>query len=322
MSAVRRTVAAIALASTLLGASAFAQSPAQSDKPYLTIEALRAKYQDPAGRIANIDGAEVYYKDEGQGPAILMVHGSASSLRTWDRIADRLKSKYRVIRYDIPGYGLSGRVSDEVAKNVQPTDIAEKLLAQLGVNKITFVGVSSGGTLGMFLAARRPDLVERLILSNTPSDPVKTDHLVMPESFIKAQAEAKATGFQDMTFWNEYLSYFAGDPKRISAAKREEYYDFNRRTPEKYPVAMVARIGDGKEATTLMSQVKAPTLLLWGGSDHLLPESAAYRIAEYLKQAQISRVIMPDVGHYPPVEVPERFEQLLSAYIEAATPNR
>ena len=58
------------------------------------------------------------------------------------------------------------------------------------------VGVSSGGTMGMFLAAARPDLVSRLILSNTPSDPVDTSHLVQPPAFIAAQAEVAKTHFQ------------------------------------------------------------------------------------------------------------------------------
>ncbi|MFD2137733.1 alpha/beta fold hydrolase [Novosphingobium resinovorum] len=249
-----------------------------------------------------------------------MVHGSESSLRTWDRIALALKGRYRIIRYDIPGYGLSDGATDAAAKTMQPTDIPVELLTRLGVKKLTFVGVSSGGTMGMYLAARRPDLVERLILSNTPSDPVDTSHLVMPKSFTDATERAKQTGFRDQTFWNEFLSYFAGDAARISAQTRKEYYDFYRRTPEKNLIALVARIGDGKQATVEMAKVRKPTFLIWGAADHLLPESAANAIARYLKNAQISRVMMPDVGHYPPLEVPERFAQLIAAYVEAGTP--
>lgn len=292
------------------------------DAPYLTLAQLRAKYRDPAGKFATIKGIEIHYKDEGKGPVLLMVHGSASSLRTWDGIADRLKARYRIIRFDVAAMGLSGGISDEAAATVKPVDIAVGLLDRLGVRKVTFVGVSSGGTLGMFLAAQRPDLVERLILSNTPADPVTYGHMVQPPGFVKAQADAKqAGGFQARSFWDEYLGYFAGDPKRFSTKLRDEYYDMNRRAPQKHPIALIAQIGDGVVANQLMAQVAAPTLLVWGGKDALLPVAAMQSLAVHLKHAQVSELVLPDVGHYPPVEVPARFAQVIAAYVEAVVPD-
>lgn len=304
-----------------LPASAVAQGqPSTPEFPRMTVAELRAKYKDSRSRFMVIKDTEIHYKDEGKGPVLFMIHGSQSSLRTWDRITKLLKGRYRIIRYDIPAYGLSASVSDEVAATVNPVDIPEELLNRLGVAKVTVVGVSSGGTMGMYLAARRPDLVERLILSNTPSDPVKTDHLKMPESFLAAQAEAQRTKYQNLTFWNEYLSYFSGDPKRISARTRVEYFDFNRRANEKYPIAMVARIGDGKQATIEMAKVRAPTFLIWGTGDPLLPKSAADAIERYLSNAPVSVALMPDVGHYPPLEVPDRFARLIAEYVETIVP--
>jgi len=328
--ALGKIMAALALSAATLvphaaqaqAAPALATPAASSEFPRLTVAELRKKYRDPQSRFMTIHGMEIHYKDEGprNAPVLFMVHGSQSSVRTWDRITQLLKGRYRIIRYDIPGYGLSAPATDDAAANVQPVEIAEGLIDGLGVKKLTFVGVSSGGTMGMYLAAKRPELVERLILSNTPSDPVKYDHLVEPQSFLDAQARATKTGYQDLDFWNQYLSYFSGDPKRISPRTRAEYYDFNRRAKEKYPIAMVARIGDGKQAAIEMAKVRAPTMLIWGAADPLLPESAANAIARYLSGAQISRVLMPDVGHYPPLEVPDRFARLIADYVEAVVP--
>lgn len=287
---------------------------------HMTVEQLRAKYRDPAGHIAMIGGVEVYYKDEGKGPAILMVHGSQSTLKTWDYVAAKLTKRYRVIRYDIPPQGLSGHVSDEAAKAMQPTDVAEGLLKKLGVEKITYVGVSSGGTLGVFLAAKRPDLVQRLILSNTPADTVTTSHLPPSEEFDRAQKEAKETGFQSQFFWNAFLNYFSGDPKRLDAGIREQYYDVNRRTPEPNYLALVAKVADQVKAKEAMSKVKAPTLLVWGAKDPLLVPASADALASYLTSTQVSKIMLPDVGHYPPLEVPARFADIVAAYIEAVTP--
>lgn len=324
-----RTLAILLATTAPLAAPALAQAPAAvrpaSAHPYLSVAQLRKRYTDADSRFITIKGVEVHYKDEGPrgAPVLLLVHGSVSTLHTWDAVTAQLKGRYRIIRFDIPGYGLSGSISDEVARTVEPVDIPLGLLNALGVKKVTVAGVSSGGTMGMYLAARRPDMVERLILSNTPSDPVDTSHLVMPKAFLEAQARAKAQdGFQDRDFWEQYLTYFAGEPGRISQKTRDEYYDYNRRTPEAHPVALVARIGDGKQAAIDMAKIIAPTFLIWGGADQLLPESAANALARYVKNAQISRVIMPDVGHYPPLEAGDRFARLMAAYIEAGVPKR
>ncbi|WP_454798139.1 alpha/beta fold hydrolase [Novosphingobium lindaniclasticum] len=312
----------LSVAPSALAQTAAPDAAAQAH-PWLTVAQLRKTYTDRQSRFFTVGGLSIHYKDEGPrgAPVLLMVHGSESSLRTWDRIAQVLKGRYRVIRFDLPGYGLSDGATDEAAKTLSPTDVPIALLDRLGVKKVTFVGVSSGGTMGMYLAARRPDMVERLILSNTPSDPVDTSHLVMPKSFLDAQARARQTGFRDQDFWNEFLSYFAGDASRISAQTRKEYYDFYRRVPEKNLIALIARIGDGKQASIEMAKVDKPTFLIWGGADPLLPESAVTAITRYLSHAQISKVIMPDVGHYPPLEVPDRFAQLIAAYVEAGTPD-
>ena len=84
--------------------------------------------------------------------------------------------------------------------------------------------------------------------------------------------------------------------------------------------ASSARIGDGKQATIEMAKVRAPVLLAWGTGDPLLPESAANAIARYLANARISRLMMPDVGHYPPLEVPDRIARLIVDYVEVVVP--
>ncbi len=314
------TACTLALALTLV--EPLCASAAQEQFPVLSLAELREKYEDAQSRYLRVGDMQVHYKDEGprDAPVLLLVHGSESSLRTWDVITADLKDSYRIIRFDIPSYGLSDGATDSDVEHLVPTDIPLALLEHLEVERVTFAGVSSGGTMGMYLAARRPDIVERLILSNNPSDPVDTSHLVMPQAFLDAVARSRETGFRDQAFWNEFLSYFSGEAARISPQTREEYYDFNRRPAEKHVIAMIARIGDGKQALIEMKKVVAPTLLIWGTADPLLPESAAEAVTRYLENTQISRVYLPDVGHYPPLEVPHRFAQLIVAFVEAVVP--
>ena len=286
----------------------------------LTLESLRQKYTDPDGRFTEIGGVEVYYMDQGDGPAILMIHGSRSTLHTWDRVAPELLDRYRVIRYDVPPNGLSGPVSEEAANRMEPADLAAGLLDYVGAGQVTCVGVSSGGTTCIYLAATYPDRVNRLIMSNSPSDPVTTDHVNEPPGFEEAIRVLNETGFETEDFMDRFLDFFSGDPRRISEQTRREYYDFNRRVKEANRLALTGRVDDHEKTREAMAAVRAPALLIWGGRDALLIPAAAGTLAGYLENTQVSTVFMPDVGHYPPLESPLRFAHILTAYLEAAAP--
>ncbi|MCY3942070.1 MAG: alpha/beta hydrolase [Gammaproteobacteria bacterium] len=286
----------------------------------LTLETLRQEYAGQDGRFAEIGGVEVYYKDQGEGPAILMIHGSRSTLRTWDRVAPELLDRYRVIRYDLPPNGLSGPVPDEAADRLEPASFAAGLLDHLGVEQVTCVGVSNGGTTCIYLAAAYPDRVHRLVLSNSPSDPVTTDHVNEPPEFEEAIRILEETGFETENFMDLYLDFFSGDPRRISDQTRREYFDFNRRAKEANRLALTGLVGDHAKTRKAMASVSAPVLLIWGGRDALLPPAAAGTLASYLEGTLVSTVFMPDVGHYPPLESPVRFAQIVAAFLEAAAP--
>lgn len=288
--------------------------------PYLTREQLHAKYATPHGHIAVIQGIETWYQDEGRGPALLLVHASSSNQRAWDGVAKMLAKHYRLIRYDIPPQGLSGPIPASVRATIQPTDIAEGLLAQLGIGKVAVVSVSSGGTLAIQLAAKRPDLVTRIVVSNAPSDPVSGAKPAYTKAFLDAQAEAKRTGVQDQAYWNAFVDFFGGDPGQYDKAAREQFYDFARKTPDPDMIALIAKVADHDKAVAAMAGVTQPVLLIWGAKDPLLPLPAMAALERYLTHATVSRVILPDAGHYPPIEMPARFARLVEAYLEAAEP--
>jgi pimeloyl-ACP methyl ester carboxylesterase len=240
-------------------------------------------------------------------------------LTTFDEVVPLLRRHYRVIRYDVPGQGLSGSVSD-AAVSLDPADIAAHLLARLGISRVTAVGVSSGGTLCIYLAARHPDVVDRLILANTPADPVDTSKMHQPQEFIDAQREAQETHFQSQHFWDLFLSYFSGESARMTPRIRREFYDLNRRAPSINALALVAKVTDHAKAVEAMGRVRAPTLLVWGALDPLLTPPSADVLAGYLTQAVVSKLMLPDIGHFPPLEIPARFAAIVRSYVEAVTP--
>jgi pimeloyl-ACP methyl ester carboxylesterase len=297
--------------------------PAISKEVYLSLEGLREEYRRPEDKYVEIGGITVHYRDEGTGPAVLLIHGSSSTLRSYDGVAAKLQKNYRVIRYDVPPRGLSGPVPDGALKKLRATDIPQQLLKKLEISTVTVVGVSFGGTIALFLAADYPDLVERVIVSNAPSDPIDLSVVDFGPSLTKAQeqygAYVDSSTVKSSEYWRIYFNFYAGKPERISAETVDQTYDFARRAPEKNSTSLVSQVADQDKAIEMWEKVQAPTLLLWGGSDALLPPSAAENLAERLTSSQVSKVILPDVGHYPPIEVPERFAEFVDLYIRGVS---
>jgi pimeloyl-ACP methyl ester carboxylesterase len=291
-------------------------APALPADGQVTLEQLKQTYSDPASRYAQIGGIKVRYKDQGHGPAVVLLHGSYSSLDGYDRLAARLAAHHRVIRFDLPGMGLSETLPDSTPTSTQfGDDVLKALLDQLHVEKVVVVGVSSGGAIGFTFASRFPDRVTAMVLSNTPADPVVNENVPRPDYLTAHFRRTEKTGFRDLPFWDAYLRWLAADPKRLTDAWVRRYYDMNRRTlPDKAhyywrstrdPIATQATI----------AKVQAPTLLIWGLHDAVLPAPTMDALKSYLKAAPVSTVVLPDVGHYPIMEVPDRAADLIEGWL-------
>jgi pimeloyl-ACP methyl ester carboxylesterase len=283
----------------------------------LTLAELRAKYLTPADHIVDIGGVEVRYRDEGHGPAVLLLHGSNSTLDTWDGVAARLVPHYRVIRFDQPPQGLSGPVSDAAKVTLPSADaLLTGLLDRLKTGPVIAVGVSSGGTMAYYLAGAHPERVRALVLSNAPSDPLDLKGLVNPPDLVAAEARAKATGRRDPDWWWAYFRSLYGDPARITAAQIARNYDFGRRVAEPNLLHLFALAGNNDLTHDRLAHVTAPTLIVWGMRDHVLPYPAAVALAGHLTAIHPSVVLLDDVGHYPPIEVPERFAAIVDTFVQ------
>jgi pimeloyl-ACP methyl ester carboxylesterase len=282
----------------------------------LSLAELRKRYQKPGDHYIDISGVELRYRDEGKGPVLLLLHGSRSTLNAWDGVTARLKDRYRVIRYDQPPTGLSGPLSDAARAAIgSPEGLVRGFLDKLGVDKVIVVGVSSGGTAGYYFAAAYPDRVEALVLSNTPSDPVPNLKVETPPKLQAAVDKFKRTGVEDMDFWSEYLASLYGEPSRIKPGLIDYYYSVNLRQTEPNQLGLHALTTNGNTMARLAA-VKAPTLILWGMRDYVLKPENGQALYSYLTGAKSrSFVALDDVGHYPPMESPERIADLIDTYL-------
>ncbi|MDE1150817.1 MAG: alpha/beta hydrolase [Azospirillaceae bacterium] len=278
---------------------------------------IRQRFGAPGDKYADLGGVEVRYRDEGKGPVLLLLHGSTSSLNSWDGVVNRLKGRYRIIRYDQPPASLSGPVSDEAAKTIgAPEALVARLLDKLGVDKAAVFGTSSGGTLAYYFAATYPDRVTQLILANTPANSVADAKIKTTPELDVEIARARKIGYQDREYWRVYLSYLYGEPKRLTPATIDYYYGVNMRAPEKNYLALMALTANKQATAEHLAAVKAPVLIIWGMRDPVLTPPSEVALYDYLTgAASRSLVRMDTVGHFPALESPERVADLVDAYL-------
>lgn len=306
----------IAFAALALLAAPTLAAPALPRDGQVTLDQLKQRYGDRASRYVTIGGTLLRYKDQGHGPAIVLLHGSYSSLDGYDGLAARLATQHRVIRFDLPGMGLSETLPAAAATTTPfGDDVLAALLDRLGIAKAVIVGVSSGGAIAFTFAARFPDRVTALVLSNTPADPVVNENVPRPDYLTAHFRRTEQSGLRDLPFWDAYLRWLAADPQRLSAAWIERYYDMNRRVLPKPAHYYWRSTRDAAATQATIGRVHAPTLLIWGLHDAVLPPATMDALKSYLTAAPVSTVVLPDVGHYPIMEVPDRAAPLIEGWL-------
>jgi pimeloyl-ACP methyl ester carboxylesterase len=258
---------------------------------------LESKYLGSAGDYREIDGVRLHVRDSGpkDAPAIVLLHGFGSSLHTWEPWARELAKRYRVIRFDLPGAGLSGLDPRGDYSDARTLQLLDALLDDLGIARATLVGNSLGGRLAWKYAATRPARVDRLIL-------ISPDGFASPGFEYGKQPEVPAT-LRLMTVWlpkallRMSLEPAYGDRSHLSDALVTRYYDLLLAPGVRE--AMLARMQQSVlgEPTALLRRIQAPTLLLWGERDGMIPFANS---VNYLQVIPHSRLVsFPHLGHVP-----------------------
>src|SRR4051794_39241067 len=144
-----------------VGLVAIVASKVRGDLP---VEALRARWAGGASRFVEVDGMQVHLRDEGTGPTVVLLHGTSTSLHTWDGWTAGLRDHYRVVRFDLPGFGLTGPSPSGDYTLAAYVTFVEHVLDRLQVQRFVVAGNSLGGAVAWRFALAHPDRVRGLIL--------------------------------------------------------------------------------------------------------------------------------------------------------------
>ena len=282
--------------------------------PDLSRAALEKKYRVASTDYVEAAGIRLHVKDSGprDAPAIILLHGFGSSLQTFDAWSDALSGKYRVVRYDLPGFGLTGADPTHDYSDERGVAILAALMDKLGIHRASIAGNSMGGKLAWQFAATHPDRVDHLVL-------------ISPDGFASPGfAYGKAPAIPLML---RALPYTLPTPMlRMSIAPA--YADPSHLTPEiveRYSDMMrapgVRRAILDRTAQTILhdpeqqlSSIQAPTLLIWGEQDHMIPFGNAADYMRLIPHCTLAR--LPNLGHVPQEEAPAQSVAILESFLE------
>ena len=286
----------ILLAMSVAGALAWLYRPDKQGA------ALEAEYAQPPSEFLDAAGVRLHVRDTGPraAPAVIFLHGFGSSLQTWDDWARNLETDHRVIRYDMPGFGLTGADPSGDYTDARGIKVLLALIDQLGVARASVIGNSMGGRIAWTFAALHSERTDKLVLISpdgfaspglaygvASKVPLMMRLLpyVLPSFMLRASlapAYANADVMTDGLF-TRYRDMMLAPGVRRAIVQR---------------MAQQVLV----DPVPLLKRIEAPTLLMWGEKDGMIPFANS---ADYLRALPHGTLAaLPGIGHIPQEEAP------------------
>lgn len=258
---------------------------------------LEARYAGPgtASQFVTIDGVRMHFRDEGSGPAVVLLHANFSNLIDWDPWVEALRDRYRVVRVDMTSHGLTG--TDPTGDYTQERTLAliEKFLDSRGLGRFTIGGTSMGGTMAIHYTAAHPERIERLILLSPGSleGRERKERSGDIPRFVYTLARILPRALPEAMLRDGF-----GRPENLPPALVDRWHDMWRREGNRE--AQLDRLSqyEAGDIEGLIRSIRVPVLLLWGekNTTAVFPQSARFR--ELLRDAPtLTFISYPDVGH-------------------------
>jgi pimeloyl-ACP methyl ester carboxylesterase len=256
-------------------------------------------------RFADIDGVRLHYQEKGAGAPLLLLHGFTSSTYSWKDVFDPLSKNFRVIAVDLKGFGFSGKPDGDYTRRAQAV-LVSHLLDCLKIEKAWVGGNSMGGEVALNFALQNPQRVSGLILIDSGGVDVKGSGSLAP-SYLLIPGIGRvlmALALTSEKLVREGLEKSFYDDRNITA-ERVAYYHRPLKTRDGQLAALRARTQSGQfPVEPGLVGISAPTLIIWGADDQLIPLEAGRKMNSLIKGSRM--VVIEKCGHVPQEEMPKR----------------
>lgn len=278
-----------------------------SKAPDRSLESLVARWAPPPSEFIEVQGQLLHYRDEGQASdpsPILLLHGTSSSLHTWEGWVAGLKDRHRVITVDLPGFGLSGPSPSGDYSEAAYLGTLRALLDRLKLKQVIIGGNSLGGEIAWQLAAQAPERVKALILVDASGYALQPEQV--PIAWRLLSLPLIGPVFEHLLpryLVQHSLRQVYGHPERVDAALIDRYFELTLRAGNR--TALRRRLGQLRlgEFADRIPGLRLPTLILWGQQDRLVPPAAGEAFARDIPGSRLVR--FADLGHVPQEEDPK-----------------
>lgn len=262
--------------------------------------------QAPELRRAALATGAMGYREAGEGPALLLMHGLNGSSRSFAAQHDQLAARYRVIAWDAPGYGGSEAIEPRADAYA---DAAAALLDALGVQRATVLGHSMGGVVAGRLVQRHAHRIERLVLSCTHWGLARPPGAELPARYAARLEERRSLA--DMEYGRERARRML--PADAAPEVAEAIAAIAREVREE-GLARAIRMELDCDNRAALAKLEIPILLIDAERDPVLKPERAQALAALLPRAR--RVTLQGVGHAPYLEDPRAYNAALEAFLE------
>ena len=286
-------------------------------------DAMIAKYGNPSGMTTfarGPAGQSIHYRDQGcrTCPAVMLLHGANASLHTWEPLVAALGAEYRIITLDLPGHGLTGGTPDGDYSPEGMMAAVDVVAAELALDTFILGGNSMGGGISWRYSLAQPARVQALLLLNAAGMPPRAGE----------KAPASNIGFRIMRYragrWlagqitprslvASSLQQSVSNQAIVTEAAVDRYWELLRFPGNRQATAKRATLPRDTAIAARVSEITAPTLILFGAEDRIINPSAAQTFGERIKGSKI--VLLPGIGHLPMEEAPDATAAAISEFL-------
>jgi pimeloyl-ACP methyl ester carboxylesterase len=239
---------------------------------------------------------DFHFIDEGQGEPLVLLHGLFGALSNWEDVVNRFSKDYRVIIPMLPLYTMPVKESglDKLS------EFLESFVEHMGLTQMNLMGNSLGGHIALIYTLQYPQHVKRLIL--TGSSGLFEDG--MGGSYPRR-------GSYD--YISERVAYTFYDPKTATKDLIDEVFETTKSIPKCLRIVAIAKSAQRHNMAEEVTNITAPTMLIWGLNDTITPPMVAHEFNRLLPNSTLR--FIDECSHAPMMERPERFNELLAEFL-------
>lgn len=278
------------------------------------------RWAGPPSKFVTVDDVPIHVVEEGQGPVVVLLHGSIVDLAEWDDVAARLKGSYRVVRFSWPPYGLSGPDPKGEYTTARAADLMDGLMKALGHDRFAVVATSNGSNVALEFNRRYPGHATAMAFSMLPLErPSQTRKVDWRLQAMLAFHNNLVPGWRHKEFWQLVLEDTTPPTFKPRPEIAERIRDMNNlpgalERQAKY-IASNTKLFKTTDVGAVAETVRVPVLLQWCSYDTVISQGPAASVKRFVN-AKIELIEYPQLGHFPMWENPDLFTRDLKAFLD------